>query len=96
MSIKDVRGGVKGVKSSPVGWAGIKKEEGFRQSEPCREHEHRAGNGHWNVLEMGTCVLESRSLDSNLITIFSKSLHYSMPQFLHQEYEDNSINLIGL
>lgn len=66
------------MKSSPVGWAGIKKEEGFRQSKPCREHEHKAGNGHWNGLEMGTCVVESSSLDSNLITISSKSLHYSV------------------
>ena len=32
LSIKEVRGGVKGVKSSPVGWAGIKKEEDFRHT----------------------------------------------------------------
>lgn len=92
-SIKDTRGDVKSVKNSPVRWAGIKKEEHFGQGGPCREHGSRVKNGHWCGMEMGIWMSESSSLNSNPITIFSKSLHCSMPQF---HGDNNSINLTGL
>lgn len=81
LSIKAVRGCVKGMKSSPVGWAGIKKEESFRQTMQgawapgWKWAMERAGDGY---IWIG---INQPGLKS--VTIFSKSPHCSMPQFPH-------------